>query len=536
MKIIFFSPLGWSLIVGNPHLAIPLLKSHVASKGHAIKAYDLNLGIAKFYDLNVDISNVQSFSLDSLNDPYFSVEDTLSSVASKFDGEWNLQLGFNSLRYSSASSQQVIEASRMELPFTSYYKSVVLPLVSKEKPGIVAFSIASASQLIPTFHLCWLLRQYGYDGKIVVGGNVISRLKNEVKIDGLFDLIDVFVFFQGEISFALLCDAISQNKELHDIPNIIFRDNYNRIIETENITFRNPNIFPTPDFDGLPVGQYFGINYLPLIASRGCYHNACNFCSIPFGWGEGGYGGMRSSELIYKDMSSLKKKHGNYRFKFMDESLNPSLMSALSKIILQSHDYYEWEGYARLEKIWQNNTFTSLISKAGFKKVYFGLEIYPDASRTLLNKDDYAVRIIDILRNCYDSGIKVHLFCMFGFPGTGRKEAEETIEFILANIELIDTIDINGFSYSKHTFIPSLKKIEHPLNDWSLEYDYVPLEKDALKPEEIKDLVSDLEEVIWRQHPKLLHPTYRLLSPWDDAAKFMNQKTTQKEYLFANIF
>lgn len=534
MKIVFFFPPGWSLIVGNPHLAIPLLKSHVANKGHRIKVYDLNRGFAEFYGLNLDISSVYPFSLDSLNEPYFSAEDTLPSIASKFGGEWNLQLGFNSLKYSSASSQQVLEAARTDLPFTAYCKNIVLPTINKDRPDIVAFSVASSSQLIPTFHLCWLLRQYGYDGKIVIGGNVISRLKNEVKIDALFDLVDIFVFFQGEIPFALLCDAISQNKEFHHIPNIIFRDNHKRIIETKTITFRNPDIFPTPDFGGFPVGQYFGINYLPLIASRGCYHSQCNFCSIPFGWGEGGYGGIRSPKLIYDDMFTLKAKYGIHRFKFMDESLNPSFMTALSKIIIQSNDYYEWEGYARLEKVWMNHNFTDIISRAGCKKVYFGLEIYPDSSRNILNKNDYAMSILDILKNCYYSDIKVHLFCMFGYPGTGRKEAEETIKFIFDNVDLIDTVDINGFSYSKHTFIPSIEKIEHPSKDWALDYDYVPLEKGILTPAEVKELGYELEEVIWRQYPKLLHPTYRLISPWGNAIKYIMQENFEKEYSLAN--
>lgn len=533
-KIFFLFPSNWSLIVGNPHLAIPLLKSHVANKGYELEAYDLNLGFAKFCGFNFDISYVQPFSLALLNEPYFSVEDSLASIANIFGGNWNLQLGFNSLKYSSASSQQVLEASRTDLPFTSYYKNNVLPLINKEKPDIVAISVASASQLIPTFHLCWLLRHSGFDGKIVVGGNVISRLKNEIKIDALFDLVDVFVFFQGEIPFALLCDAFLQNKALHPVPNIIFRDNNRRIIETKNVTLRNPDMFPTPDFEGLPIGKYFGINYLPLIASRGCYHSECTFCSIPFGWGEGGYGGMRSPKLTYTDMSALKKKHRVHRFKFMDESLNPSFMTALSKIILQSNGHYEWEGYARLEKVWLSHNFTNLISKAGFKKAYFGLEIYPNSSRNTLNKNDCGISILDILRNCSYSGIKVHLFCMFGFPGTGRKEAEETLKFILDNVGLIDTVDVNGFSYSKHTFIPSLKKIDHPLKDWALEYDYVPLEKDILAPDEIKGLVYELEEVIWQQHPKLLHPTYRLLSPWDDAMKYMMQENIEEEFSFAN--
>lgn len=536
MKIVLLFPPGWSLITGNPHLGLPLLKSFTKNKGHEIKIYDMNLGIAEFYGLNFDISHVQPFSIDSLNDPYFSAEDKLSSIAATFNGEWNLQLGFNFLKYSSASSQQVMKASKADLPFTSYYIKIVLPLINNEKPHIIAFSIASASQLIPTFHLCQLLRKYSFDGEIIVGGNVISRLKNEVKIDALFDLVDVFVFSQGEIPFALLCDAISQNKELHNIPNIIFRDNNKKIIETENITFRNPNILPTPDFEGLRVGNYFGINYLPLIASRGCYHGACVFCSIPFGWGQGGYGGMRSPKLIYDDMSILKKKHGIHRFKFMDESLNPSFMTALSKIILQGGDYYEWEGYTRIEKIWVNDKFTDFISRAGCRKVYFGLEIFPDSSRNTLNKNDYAMSILDILRNCYHSGIKVHLFCMFGFPGTGRREAEETIEFVLRNVALIDTVDINGFSYSKHTNIPSLRKLIQPSKDWSLEYDYAPLEKGILTPEEIKELVHELEEVIWQQHPKLLHPTYRLISPWKDITGFSIQENTAMEYSLANNY
>ena len=87
--------------------------------------------------------------------------------------------------------------------------------------------------------------------------------------------------------------------------------------------------------------------------------------------------------------------------------------------------------------------------------------------------------------------------------------------FILRNAEFIDTIDMYRFGFMRHTEVPGIKKISNPINDWAMEYDWEPIGEDILSKSEAENLKVELEEIMWNEHPRMLHPTYRLISPWN---------------------
>jgi len=156
-----------------------------------------------------------------------------------------------------------------------------------------------------------------------------------------------------------------------------------------------------------------------------------------------------------------------------------------------------------------------LIARSGFKKAYFGLEILQNKENDVLRKNDHASQVLSVLKLCAEKGIEVHLFCMFGFPGTGRLEAQKTIEFILAYQDIIDTVDISSWSYAKHTHVPQAKKIIQDSDDWALEYNYqYESEEGLVTKERVDAMVNELIDIVWDECPRLLHPTCRLVSPW----------------------
>jgi len=517
MHIILLYPPGWSLCVGSPYLSIPLLNAILKSKGYDVSVKDLNWEVSKYYGVRINIESIikacRNMNLRSLNHPYFLAESKLNEIAQEFNGTWNLQLGFIYNNYSYRSSNDIFLSTQEASPFTKYYYEKVLPWINRKSPRIIALSITSAFQIIPAFQLIWMLRKNGYKDIIIIGGNIISRLIEEMKIPRIFKLVDVLVVFQGETPLALISDAIRDCKNYEGIPSIIWWENGNVKVNPVMVK-QNLNLIPCPDFDGLPIGEYWGINYLPIVASRGCYYGRCSFCSIPYGWGCNGYAGTRDAKLVYQDMINLKSKYGINKFKFVDETFAPSMLEALAKLIINNSDEFNWEIYARLERHWQRKSFVRLLSKAGLKKVYFGLEIAHSKMRDKLIKNDNARDILTILENCADYNIKSHLFCLFGFPGTGAKEAESTIRFILNHKVIIDTVDINPFMYSKHTNVLGIRKIEKENEDWALEYDYEPAGKDILASAEVMKLTYEFEEMLWEECPRMLHPTYRLLTPW----------------------
>src|SRR3990167_7517310 len=266
MKILLLFPPTWSLNVGSPHLAIPLLMAYLEVNGMEVKARDLNWEIAEYYNIRISIEEVKeacaSSRLESLNYPYFLAEDKLIAIAEKYSCNWNLQLGFKFNRYSFSCSKDVREAIQTSSPFSPYYYDKLFPWIDDENPEIIGFSIASVYQLIPAFQISWLLRQRGYDGIIIMGGNTISRLGNNLKIPPLFDLIDAFILFGGEIPLLELCKAAKENISFEEIPNIIWENKDGYGIQTGSI-LDNQGVdkFPTPNFDDFPLNRYWGINY-----------------------------------------------------------------------------------------------------------------------------------------------------------------------------------------------------------------------------------------------------------------------------------
>lgn len=503
--------------VGSPHLAIPILQAVAKKTGAEVFVKDLNWEISKHFKVKPALSDLYSAvecgDLDSLNRPYFRAEDKLMAIAQKYQATWNVQLGFKYEKYRPESAKEVMEATAKPSPFKQYYENYVLPYIKEVGPHVIGFSIASPGQLIPAFQLCYSLRKSGYNNLILMGGNIISRLRDTVNNPELYKLVDIFVFYQGELP---LTGVINKSKKrdtnFHNIPNLSFCDD-GQVVITPILEKFDLQALPTPDFEGFPLGEYWGVNYVTLVAARGCYHGNCHFCAIPLGWNPKGFAGVRKANLVFNDMCNIYTKYGFAKFKFVDESMIPNLIGKIARKIKDTGFPFEWEGYARLEEKWMDEDFVRTVAEGGLKKCYFGLEVYPTGNRKALNKQDFP-QPEKLLHICQKYGVKVHFFCIVGFPGIGKQEAETTIDFILRNANLIDTVDIYRFGYMRHTQVPKVKPIMDPEKDWTMEYNWVPNGKGVLTKDEAEALKVELEEILWHEHPKMLHPTYRLLSPW----------------------
>jgi hypothetical protein len=515
MKTLLLFPPGWTLATGSPHLALPALKSFLEAHGIETHVRDLNFEAAA--EINIHLSGgtarraCMGQSLEKMNEAYFAAEDRLMSLAAAFGAEWNAQTGFEYLGSPQTSSRRALEASGRTTPFDALFNSVA-DEVQHQQPDVVGFCLAATYQIVPVLQLCSRIRKAGFAGVIVLGGNTVSRLSQEMSIPALFDLVDGLITFQGELPLLRLCQAIEAGHSFETVPGLIWREGDN-IRQNSLIENLDPNQTPPPDYRDLPVGKYWGENYLNLVAARGCYYGKCSFCAIPYGWGHGGYSGTRSVHRVYEDMLVLMDRHGINRFKFVDEALSPKFMRSLASLIVDSGLVVEWEGYTRLEPAWYDFEFVELLGRAGFRKGYFGLELLPSSGRNRLNKHDRA-KPETLLETCQAGDVRAHLFCMFGYPGTGEEDAKRTVDFVLNNRDLIDTADIFPWTYAKHTSVLGAQPIFDPNCDWSLEFEHTSLGSDTLPSAQVVELASRYEEILWAEAPRLLHPTYRLFSPW----------------------
>jgi len=169
----------------------------------------------------------------------------------------------------------------------------------------------------------------------------------------------------------------------------------------------------------------------------------------------------------------------------------------------------------RLEPAWEDCGLLQEARASGLRKLYFGLEQAPTASREVFGKNDRGDPL-RILHRCHEAGIAVHLFCMVGHPGTSREDAAATVHFLVENESLVDTADLVGFRLDRGTTVAGVRATPDG-SDWAMSMPYEATEPGVLCAAEVGELEMVCQEALWEAVPRLLHPLYRIVGPWDTA-------------------
>jgi hypothetical protein len=490
----------------------------LSEHGISVDVVDLNALGARMFGAQITprqaIAACKGGRLDQMNGPYLEAQSRLDFVSADDPcWRWDVQEGFAKDGCDLASSESVRVNFGGCPRIKELYDSEIAPAIQRSNTRIIGFSITVPGQLLAALELCRLLRESGFDGIIVLGGNLVTRLHEDMRAEWLFSLADVLVAYQGETSLLALWRLRYRKSDWHTIPNLIWRDESGLVRENALSTL-TPGEFAGPVFDNHEFSNYWGIPYVPMIGSRGCYYGKCSFCAIPYAWGNNGFLGNDTAARIAQYIEGAVFRHGLTRFKFADEALHPVLMKQLSDILLSKSLDVEFEGYARLERTWAAPDLVRKLAAAGLRKLYFGLELAPSSGRNALNKSDDADDALEILKLLCEYGVRCHVFCLFGYPGTGTREAMETVEFVLNHKNLIDSLDVFPFSYARHTKVSLVRPVIRPEQDWAVNYDFIPERSDVLPPEHVRILAEQVEGVLWAEQPRWLHPLYRLVSPW----------------------
>jgi radical SAM superfamily enzyme YgiQ (UPF0313 family) len=515
-SVLLFFPPGWSLNYGAPHIGLPIIKGYLSKYNISCDIQDLNIESSRFFGVTLSeqklLSLMTDFDSENAYKFYFSFSDKLQKIAEKYKGQWRIKSGFVYDGCDLSSSKDIEYFSKIESPFTKFYEDNIISKISNHSYSIIGISVTVPSQLLSAFEISRIIRKSGYKGIIVLGGNTITRLKEELFLDWIYDVVDCIVLNQGEESLKLIFDSLQNNGKFDNIPNLLWRKNgkiiYNGYKHIEKSQFSMPN------FEGYPIGEYWGINYLPIIGARGCYYGKCNFCSIPYAWGNDGFVGLDNPTHVFNSINESIQKYNIHNFSFVEETMHPKTIKEIAKLVAESNININFEGYIRFESIWLNDSLLSLLSNSGLKKVFIGMELISNKNRNNLNKNDNANQIVEFLKKFKKYGIKVHLFTMFGFPGTNELDAIDTVKFLFDNSDLIDTIDVSHFVYSKHTQINGVTPLIETSKDWAIEYDFIAENSSYINSKEAQILANGLESIVIQTKPQWTHPIYRMYTAW----------------------
>ncbi len=364
----------------------------------------------------------------------------------------NLTFHSYDMRYSCRSSKEVLSAlnDREENLFIDYFEKNTVSEVLKGEPDLIGISIINTSQLIPGLTLANLIRKADRNVHINIGGSVFTRLINEISFnEALFSVFDSVIVHEGETALLSLVKHLDDEYDISDIPNLIYKGAAGIRVNKISPQGEDINSLPTPCFDGLPLELYFSPELvLPVLSSRGCYWRRCTFCDHSFGYS--GHYRPRDVELLYSDLKNLKNRYKTPFFTFQDEGVSSKLMGALSDKIIENDLDISWLADSRFEPAFSAE-LSKKIADAGCKMLYFGLESANDRILKCMDKGIIKENVLNICKYTTDAGIWTHLFLIFGFPTETRAEAKETMDFILQNADLINSMSFGSFQLTKHS-------------------------------------------------------------------------------------
>ena len=315
-------------------------------------------------------------------------------------------------------------------PFESFYEGRLIPWILGENPALVGISIAYPTQMNHGFRIASLIKKANPRIHLCMGGPTITKLMDHfTRREEVLNTVDSVILHHGEVPLLRLVEAVRDGDCLEGIPNVAFK--------REGRWYRTPvsfspidmNTLPTPDFEGFPLGLYLSKDFtLPLITSRGCYWNRCTFCTYRELY-KGAFE-QRDAALVVEDMAKLYREYGCRNFRLMDDACPPSFLRALARRIIRSELKVTWSCFARFEGAFTGD-LCGLLAEGGCKRLMFGLESYNQRILDLMNKGVRAEEIGRIVERCHEAGIETRLMCMVGFPTETRREALETMRFLI---------------------------------------------------------------------------------------------------------
>jgi len=397
-------------------------------------------------------------------------------------------------------------------PFLEFFKEETVPSILKLAPDLVGISVTYYTQIVPGFALARLIKEKMKNIHICFGGKIISCLSERMlENKELLSIADSFVINEGEHALLKLIKRIENNKTIEDIPNLIFH-NGNKFLKNKRTFIEDMNALPTPDFDGLPLTQYFSPELtLPLLTSKGCYWGKCAFCNLHYVT-QGEYYRPRDISLIIEDIRNLSNKYNTKYFYFSDNAVSPGVLRDISRLIIKRKINICWQCEARLEKDFTVD-LCRLIAKAGCRNLTFGLESGSNRVLKSMHKGTNLKTIKAVLENRQQAEINIDLQFFIGFPTETRQEANQTLDFIVKNKKLINSVSFGGpfLLYGDTKIFKSPREYgisriyDKDADNLELHYDYEV--KSGMDMQEVNKACGEFRKKINKLYPdKLMYP------------------------------
>jgi Fe-S oxidoreductase len=351
-------------------------------------------------------------------------------------------LGFPFNRF---KSEEVYQYLQEDTNFSSFLINL-FELHANKEDELYCFSIACQDQLIPALIISKYIKKKNPNSPIILGGNIISRCYKTLIESNLRAFFDFLVLKEGEVAFCNLINKITKNELVATLnANAIYSTFENKIIDkTNKSNILNLDSIPTPSFAEIDKDLYFAPELvLPIFLSRGCSWNRCKFCGISDSWSSKYR--IKSVSKICDEIEFYMRQYNCKYFRFVDESPALNDLLLISKEIIKRKIEINIEVYLNLSEKLIDENVISILSKAGIKQFFFGIESVNKEVLDSMDKNINEPKSFEkILRNTSKYGIHNYAFFLIGYP-TDSLENEELLKQFIVKTQDIGTVAIASF-------------------------------------------------------------------------------------------
>ncbi|MDR2202864.1 MAG: B12-binding domain-containing radical SAM protein [Nitrososphaerota archaeon] len=311
--------------------------------------------------------------------------------------------------------------------------------IRNRKPDVIGVSGPFTSQIENTIKVSEIAKKINPNVITIVGGPHASTVSKEFLEEA--KTVDIAVIGEGEYSILEIVQHIQNQKSLHDILGIAYRQDGIIKINEPRPFLENLDKLPYPAYHLVNMEHYLNnkkIGYrsfqnrsIPMVTSRGCPFNCC-FCSVHLHMGKKFR--SHSAQYVLNHIQYVTDKYNIKNIFFEDDNLTFDIerFETICDGLIERKIKIGWETPNGVRADRLHKALLKKMKQAGAVSIFVGVESGDqDILNNVICKNLDLTQVVEFAKNAKQISLKTGAFYIIGFPGETKEHMQRTVNFAL---------------------------------------------------------------------------------------------------------